>query len=85
MYFPVDDVELRLVADDSIHYVLKGLAELDAQVAVSQIGHGRSEAGLFETETLLETWRRRSCVLGFQFGQLGLNHVSPQEIDNGEA
>ena len=56
IYFPVDELERRLVNEDSFHCVLKSLAELDAQVAVRQIGNGRSEAGLFETESMLESW-----------------------------
>ena len=68
-FFPVDEIEIRLVNRLSLEVVLRGLAELDSSISVSQIGVGRCEAGLFETEELFAKWRTRVYSISYIFDQ----------------
>ena len=69
-YFPVDDIELRLLNRFSIECVLNGLAEMESTIAVSQIGTGRCEAGLFDKDKLFAISRTELHSIYYLFDLL---------------
>ena len=69
-YFPVDDIEIRLLNRVSMEFVLQGLAEMDSLIAVSQIGFGRREAGLFEKDKLFAKSRTKFYSIFYLFDLL---------------
>ena len=52
-----------------LFHILDGLAQLDSEINVSQIGFGRHEAGQFDTGELFNTWRSLSSSLNSLFDQ----------------
>ena len=72
-YFPVDDVECRLLNEVSFRYLLRGLSQLDEIVSVSQRGWGKADAGSFETHHLFETWCRSSHTIRLFFDLWGFS------------
>jgi hypothetical protein len=83
-YFPVEDIEIRLLNRLSTEVVLKGLDEMDCFIAVSQIGFERSEAGLFNRDELFSRWRTNIYSISYLFDQLsslGEIHEPSSAID----
>lgn len=69
-FFPIHDIEIRLLNGFSMDTVLMGLAELEPEVAVSQIGFGRDESGLFDRRELFAKLCGEAHSLSHLFDQL---------------
>ena len=66
---PGVDFQPATLNSDTLFQILDGLAQLDSEMNVSQVGFGRHEAGLFDTGELFNTWRSLSGSLNSLFDQ----------------
>ncbi len=64
---PIDDVPQAV----PFEAMLEGLAEFGEEIKISEIGIGRDEAGLLETEEIFGQWRQLMVAVDRLFDQMG--------------
>lgn len=67
---PVDTIEDRHLDAGTIECVIQGLDYLDPEIHVSEIGFGRNEVAIFDTEILFKQWCQLLYAMNSLFDQL---------------
>jgi len=62
--------EPRVVDDDFMRVAITGLDRLDPEMVVSEIGFGRDEVAIFDTELLFKQWCQLLNAMSHLFDQM---------------
>ncbi len=68
---PVEMKGCRKLESNVIEWLIQGADLLDAEIAVSEIGLGRDDAGVFDTEILFYQWYQLMCAMDHLLDRLG--------------
>lgn len=77
---PVADVDWLDEADQPEHGFADGLMKLGAEIAVSEVGWGRDEAGRFDTADTLAEWNQLVIAVSRLESRLQLDPISQHRM-----